>query len=360
MNIWHHLGINPTEDKSLIRKAYVQKLKQHHPEEDPEGYQKLREAYDQAILNCKRKSQSISHTDEDEDEHVFIFSSHSMNVSFHEGRTQEDPLQDFMEKVHAVYNNMASRIELTSWLNLMQEDVMWNIRLQYAVREQMSGFIDQHPHLPRGIWGLLESSFHWKDAIRKDRDSFARQFPNIFLHVFADPLYSTSLRYTYIKQFEELETYLDYRLKALMALKEKNMQLTEEMLTKAHALFADDPDLLRLRGEFYLRQGNLIEALTAVDHCIRIVPNDLDLYLVKARVNYARERFNEVLRDLEYILSHQPEHLDALALAGKCYMRLREIENAKEMYQRITHIQPFDIEAVIQLVELDKKKGSIR
>lgn len=48
MNEWSVLGIDPTHDESEIRRAYVKQLKQHRPDRDPEGYQRLREAWEQA------------------------------------------------------------------------------------------------------------------------------------------------------------------------------------------------------------------------------------------------------------------------------------------------------------------------
>lgn len=57
MNIWLTLGIDPTDDMSLIRKTYARLLKIHHPEDDPAGYQRLREAYHEAMRWAKEQRQ---------------------------------------------------------------------------------------------------------------------------------------------------------------------------------------------------------------------------------------------------------------------------------------------------------------
>ena len=49
--IWTALGIDPTKDVSAIKRAYAERAKICHPEEDPEGFLQLRRAY-QAALDC--------------------------------------------------------------------------------------------------------------------------------------------------------------------------------------------------------------------------------------------------------------------------------------------------------------------
>ena len=60
--IWTALGIAPTEDVAAIKRAYAERAKICHPEEDPEGFLRLRRAY-QAALDCaggKREEPAFS------------------------------------------------------------------------------------------------------------------------------------------------------------------------------------------------------------------------------------------------------------------------------------------------------------
>lgn len=45
MNIYQVLGISPTKDKKVIRKAYAGLIRKYHPEEHPEKWKEIHDAY---------------------------------------------------------------------------------------------------------------------------------------------------------------------------------------------------------------------------------------------------------------------------------------------------------------------------
>jgi len=50
--IWSRLGLEPTTDRSAIRRAYAARLKQVNPEDDAAGFMALRAAYDAALARA--------------------------------------------------------------------------------------------------------------------------------------------------------------------------------------------------------------------------------------------------------------------------------------------------------------------
>ena len=57
-NIWEILGIEPTTDISVIKKAYASRAKNYHPEEHPKEFQELRNAYKFALWLAKQEKET--------------------------------------------------------------------------------------------------------------------------------------------------------------------------------------------------------------------------------------------------------------------------------------------------------------
>lgn len=59
MDAWGILGIEPTSDERAIKRAYAKQLKQTRPEDDAEGFQALRGAYDRALAEARYIDDSV-------------------------------------------------------------------------------------------------------------------------------------------------------------------------------------------------------------------------------------------------------------------------------------------------------------
>lgn len=59
MDAWQELGISPTTDRRDVKRAYARKLKTTHPEDDPEGFQALRIAFEEIMSELEDTTQYI-------------------------------------------------------------------------------------------------------------------------------------------------------------------------------------------------------------------------------------------------------------------------------------------------------------
>lgn len=154
MTYWNLLGIDPTADESVIKKAYASQLQVYHPEEDPEGYQRLREAYEWAkkqakVLQAEETSCDLDedewHSDtydidipDDPDDEISVLQSSWQAGDFESSPLKRHPAQVFFEQMEELYNDFPRRMDPEQWKILMASDYMWGIDHQ---SERLSGLL---------------------------------------------------------------------------------------------------------------------------------------------------------------------------------------------------------------------------
>ncbi|MFF0827262.1 tetratricopeptide repeat protein [Brevibacillus sp. NPDC003359] len=382
MGIWEILGIEPTDNPAQIKKAYAKKLKVHNPEVDPEGFQRLREAYDLALKytrNTKRNRMSEETSDhESVEESVHLQPPRRLYELWHSEPIEEeqpnydppqrydftgsydhserslnldDMVERFFRRTHELYDNYHERIQLENWRELLNDEAMWNVGCHQLIDTRFLHFLEEHYHLPHEVWKLLDSHFQWREKSEK----FASQLSGRFAAYLNGQLNQTfTLRYHTFENRDDLdiEAFLEWRSDALFALMENDWETAQSYLAKAHALYALDPDLIRLEGEYFLRTGNKNRAFYTFDQLIRLDPDNVDAYLYRARFFLEKGDAADAIRDCEEILSRMPELSDARSLLGKAYLQLGDWEKAQEVFQEILLHNPSDIDAKICLTQI--------
>ncbi|WP_438447055.1 tetratricopeptide repeat protein [Gorillibacterium sp. sgz5001074] len=341
MNIWQVLEISPTTDISAIKIAYATKLKQHHPEEDPEGYQLLREAYDTAIkqakLQNKRSSEPESPQGADDVLPIII-----------------DPLNSFIERARILYHDFPSRIDPARWAELLNADIMWDMKHKQMVEQRLHRFLLEHRLLPRSVWLLFESSFHWKGQDDPDYDEF--------LQFYLQQLDGPELRFSFIPphmDIESIDRFLSLREAACHALQEHHLELAKQSIEDALDIFVEDPDLLRLQGEFLVRVGELDEALRVFNQVLLLRPTEADGYVYRARIYHERGLYSETIQECRKALTLDPENKEVQYLLGKSLKNVGEIGQAITVFKQMNAADPHDLGILSILTQLQRKDRGI-
>ncbi|PQP91383.1 J domain-containing protein [Paenibacillus sp. AR247] len=344
MNIWERLGIERTTELRIIKKAYAAKLKQHHPEDDPEGYQQLREAYEAASKFAKEASTTVREPAENEDKlstpiypledtkgEVDQPSELNAQTTYSNGIFQStasaDPVSLWIHQAGELYDDFPARIRVESWERLLNEDIVWDVERGPELQHAFVSFLMSCRHLPRDVW-------------QQDPEELRERYPTYFAEYILQQLDgSRELRYDSLANAPvgdaaDIERFLDLRESALDMLMEGDLEEAEACLSEASAWFADDLDLQLLWGKYNLAAGNRQEALKCFSHAILLQPDDLESYRYAARLRYDDQRYEEALSDCERILAAHPDDQDALCLEGRCLTAMGRISEAKERMKR--------------------------
>ncbi|MBW7477556.1 tetratricopeptide repeat protein [Paenibacillus oenotherae] len=386
MRVWNILGIEPTDDVKSIKRAYARLLKIHHPEDDPQGYQRLREAYDLAIKLAKQSGHSSSTRalKDSEDEagrdiegsagddagQGAAYSGSSdyeaeaedeipaelRNSYYLEWDNKPDPesqLNLFIHTVEHIYNDMQSRMNKANWLELLNADIVWNASMRAAVSDRLLHFLEGHYFLPAAIWELLDGTFHWSNQDLGQNEELAHEFPAVYAYMSAKSN-ELNMDYSYLLRAGNIdyETYLRHREAACLALLNDELEKAEKSLQQAAAIFNEDLELVLLQIECFKRMGDHERWLASCSHRIALDPNALNGYYNRAAAYYECSRLAEALRDLRFILNLGPNDRDGLSLAGQCYWKMGDMEQAQEMFKRLLAVDRDDAVAILALMQL--------
>jgi tetratricopeptide (TPR) repeat protein len=347
---WSVLGIEPTKDISKIKKAYAQKLKIYHPEDDPQGFQRLREAYDSALQYSKWVKEEVQlpfelteEIEEDADfskeyfipNHIY-FSENIIHISPSIQKLNEE----FIENVKVLYDNFFLRIDIKNWEKLLDCDAMWNISNRESLSVNLLEFLSEHRHLPQNVWRLLDDDFKWSEQ----KDLYYESHEKLVKYIIKQINQTKGLSYSNFKECEsfDYDTYLNYREKAFAELEENNYSFAGTFIDLAKEIYADDPDLLYIEGEYLTRIGYIKGALSTFTHLLEIMPDYTKGRLSRAKIYYDKNQYKLALEDFSKIEVDKLKDQDTLVILAKCYLMSKSFDKAKEYFLKALELNPTD------------------
>lgn len=365
MDIWGILGIDSTNDITIIKKAYAKKLKIHHPEVDPEGYQRLREAYDLAVKYSKntnkkqlQRMQIESNVDIPDEPHNNSDSS-DINTVPHEKNNIlpkanflidliNNPLtayaknSDFIKRAEALYMDFFSRIEVENWQALLNCDVMWDINNKAQLSDMFIDFLKDHRHLPLHIWKFLDLNFGWSE--QQDNNTYNDSFIQYIL-IQLDQ--KSGLRFPDFKKQDnfDYEEYLDNRERAFIALNENNLKDALLFIQNAKELYQNDPDLLRMEVICYIRAEKSVEAISSLERLLYIDPGDKDAHYFRAIISHEKDKQIQSGKAIKNKAYNKSEYESRLLLLAKSYFKFGSLEYSKELLLNVLELNPKNSEA---------------
>ena len=137
MNIWKILGIDPTKNKKEIKRAFAEKTKEMHPEDNPEGFKMLYTAYRSAL---KYADDKVKKTDNNS---LMVFLT-----SLEEITPEKSVVKETIAKETPKSNPVIEIESKTEVPVISKEDVLEKVR---EYKRQMSIIVDEGEKLFKNI-----------------------------------------------------------------------------------------------------------------------------------------------------------------------------------------------------------------
>lgn len=153
--IFHILGIDETKDEAAIKSAYLKKLKTTNPEDNAEGFKKLREAYEAAVSYARQpEPEKLS------------------------GDQEKTDIQLWIDRIDAIYQDITLRWRPQPWKELLSDPICEDLDTSLQAREALLAYLMDHIYLPHEILKQIDDTFQ----IVSDLDTLTEKFPKDFLN----------------------------------------------------------------------------------------------------------------------------------------------------------------------------------
>lgn len=309
--IFQVLGIEETKDENLIKRAYREKLAVTNPEDNPEGFKRLRSAYEEA---CNLVHEPEQETEEEE--------------------RDESPSGHWVEKIATVYANMDKRRDITCWEELFEDDVMLDLAEEENCTFKLLRFLMEHFKLPTAVWKLIQEKLHIVENNGRLREYFPADFMNYVVN---------RCRQGEDFEFDQFEgepeadydLFIQYSDRCWEAISGNQIDQAEEFVKNADDLGIRHPVMEINRARVWEAQGKTEEALEWLRRLYKEYESDLMVSYHTAETFWRTEHKEEAAAIYEKLKESNKRHYMANKRLMEWYYEQKRFKDAKKCAEEV-------------------------
>lgn len=313
------LGIDQTKDEDAVRSAYRQKLRLVNPEDDPEGFKQLREAYEAALAFAAKKEE------------------------IKEEAGDETPSGRFVQKAAALYQSIEGRQNERAWRELFHEPEFLDLEEEENCRRKLLEFLMEHFYFPTQIWKALDDNLQIVTEKAKLYEAFPRDFVDFLVR---------KIQRGEDFEFEQLTGPDDADLDGWILLfskagreeNEKNYAAMEETIRQAEEKGISHPGLSMMKARMLSRTQRLCEGDEIVEELLKgPFAERLNVRFQAAEYFWESGRMDRAVSFYQEIREADKRHYMANRRLAKWHLDRGEYAAAKE-YVNVILCYPLDEE----------------
>jgi hypothetical protein len=307
------LGIEPTRDEKQIKNAYRQRLTVTNPEDDPEGFKRLRTAYEEACAYARQP--------EDEAE---------------ETQTERDttPSGLWLEKAAELYNNIKSRQNPELWQKLFEEDTFLSLEGEEECGQKLLRFLMEHFRLPSAVWKVLNHNMQLVEDAEKLREHFPTQFVNFVLNR-CERGEDVDFELFEGEENAPYDDFLNCYDNCWQALQEGKLEEAEQLLKEADGLHIYHPAMEVCRGNLLCAQNKNDEAVRFMKGLRRRHPNNTMVCYNAAEIFWKLKERDEAAEIFLELKKANEKHYMANLRLTEWYYEKEEYAEAKKCAENV-------------------------
>lgn len=307
MDIWKILGIQATKDKDALKKAYRTKLSVTNPEDDPDGFMELRQAYEEAVR--------LADTEEEE--------------------SQDDSAMGQLTRIiEEHYRDFDKRISEEAWEELLNRDEFVSLDTSCEAFYTLLRFLMSNFYLPQKIWRFIVDYFD----IAARKKELSEIFPGDFIeYILNNSEYEDMINYELFEgNQEEYDTYIEnyYHLDA--AIRRREFDEQDRYLSALEELDVYHPylELCKMRGDVQRMNVETEKRREQAGEGADEPQTEI------TTASLFGDRLEEIQRQAEDVLQDIPEDIFAINTCGDIAMIREKFDEAQKYYDRSYELAP--------------------
>jgi len=371
-NTWNILDIEPTKDLAEIKRAYAKKLKKCRPEEDLDGFQELRDAFEEAKWYSSSDytyfEEELEEPDSQE-ELDFLDDEDSLTddgdeIEFDEtfdDYDEEEDLPDNKEeplygKLLLLYDDFAKRRDVASWKELLENDASWDFEARWRNNNIIVDFLMEHHYLPMAVWSYLEGYLIWSEDFEdyEDESDIVGGLRE-YVEIKQSPLYNLSYDTIEANLDIDYEKYLTLRDEAFDLIRDGELAEAKVMIKKAKSIYSKDSELIFLSRQNSVAMGNQPKYDLKMKEFLDEHPEHILAQFEVAKILLDDHCYSESLVLLKKLESGPWTDGSLESLTGYCLNMLGRKEEAYQKYQEAYLKDERNIFALEELTKLSRK-----
>lgn len=294
MNIWDILGCDETKDKEKLKTAYRGKLKNVNPEDDSEGFMKLRRAYEEALMLADKDNQG--------------------NELSQDG--------ELLRAIKTLYNDYSRRISVEEWEKLLDRDEFIALDTSQDAFDILIRFLMENFFVPKEVWKLIVVRFEIEERAKELSEIYPENFIEYIIN---NSRYDDVLDYSLLECRDELaDKFLDRYYRLDLAVRKHDYKEQKELIQLIGDMDVYHPYFEMLRIKSKLQEFENVDSENET-------PEEK-----QARM----EAYQDLYQDAILLHTDFPEDVSFMGICGDLKLVMGDYEEAGEYYEKALSIKP--------------------
>ncbi len=147
--IWEILGIAKTKDKREITRAYRDRLSDTNPEDKPEEFKELRNAYEEALAYAEKPE---------------------------EMKDEDRKADTWLKQLEDIYEDFSRRRDVAEWEDLFSDGLLERISGRMRAESELLNYLMDHYFIGHTVWECMEKHFSFLERKKELYESYPREF----------------------------------------------------------------------------------------------------------------------------------------------------------------------------------------